>query len=237
MDYSNYSLIKLIFFLILFNYSAEAICVPRNSKPSNTQVPSSSHTQVLTTIAEPPSETTFSTARPPTNSPRESPRINLINQAMKPEVFSAALDPSVKKICDSTDYSDVCLASLSTFLIPGKTDPVSVLESAIKAATEHAKQAMSQAMKLASAPNLPTRKANALSDCQYMFSDALDNLQSAMEALPSRDLATVNSMLSAVITDSQTCEDGFSGVSPLADFDATLRMMGSNCLAIASLIQ
>lgn len=239
MEY-NYSLIKLIFFLILFNYSAEAICVPRNSpitELSNTQEPSPPQAEVTpaatTPIADPPSETTSSQARPPTN---DSPRSNVINQPLKPDV-SVSLDPSIKKICDSTDYSDICLTSLSPFLIPGKTDPVSVLESAIKATTQHAKQAMSHATKLASAPNLPTRKSNALSDCQYMFSDALDNLQSAMEALPSRDFGTVNSMLSAVITDSETCEDGFSGTSPLADFDATLRMMGSNCLAISSLIK
>lgn len=250
MGYSNYSLIQLIifFFLFLFHYySAEALCVARNftylePSSSNAQdVPSPPQTQqelsANTPTADPPSKTPSSSPTLPTDAPKDSPRsLSLINQPMKAEV-SASVDTSVKKICASTDYVDVCLSSLAPYLVPGKTDPVSVLESAIKATTEHAKQSMAEATKQAKAPNLPTRKANALSDCQYMFSDALDNLQSATEALPSRDMDTVKTMLSAVITDSETCEDDFTGVSPLADFDAKLRMLGSNCLAIASLIK
>ncbi|KAH7513468.1 hypothetical protein FEM48_Zijuj12G0203100 [Ziziphus jujuba var. spinosa] len=161
--------------------------------------------------------------------------INLFNQPT-PKTEPTTVDPAVKKICDSTDYPTLCLASLTPFLIVGKTDPVSILELAIKASTQQAKLALEAATKLASAPNLPPRKASGLSDCQYMFNDALDNLESAMDAIPSKDYGTVNSMLSAVITDSETCEDGFTGQSPLAEFDDKLRMMGSNCLAISSLI-
>lgn len=78
----------------------------------------------------------------------------------------------------------------------------------------------------------------AIMDCKDMYSDALDGLQSAMDAIPNKDVGTINSMLSGVISDAVACDDGFEGQkSPFGDYNDKLRKMGSNCLAIASLIK
>ncbi|KAL5541960.1 hypothetical protein UlMin_009670 [Ulmus minor] len=144
-------------------------------------------------------------------------------------------DPALKKLCANTDYPSLCLSSLSQFL-KGKLNPYSALESSIKASTVQAKTAMAAATKLAKNPKTSKYAIAALKDCQDNYSDALDNLQAAMDALPSKDIGTANTMLSAVITDSETCEDSFEGDSLMVDYNDKLRKMTSNCLAIASLI-
>ena len=118
-----------------------------------------------------------------------------------------------------------------------KTDAVSALNVAIKATTQHAKLAIAAASKLAAAPGASAGAVAALGDCKESYNDALDNLQSAMDALESKDIGTVNSMVSAVVTNSESCEDAFEGDSLLSDYDDKLRKMASNVLAIASLIK
>jgi len=55
---------------------------------------------------------------------------------------------------------------------------------------------------------------------------------------PARDIGTINTMLSAALTDFVTCEDEFSGeTSELSPYDDKGTKMASNCLAIASLIK
>ncbi|KAL6190873.1 hypothetical protein ACLB2K_037267 [Fragaria x ananassa] len=78
----------------------------------------------------------------------------------------------------------------------------------------------------------------AIMDCKDMYSDVLDGLQTATDAIAKKDMSTVKSMLTGVISDAVTCEDSFAGqISPLSDFDDKLRNMGNNCLAVASLIK
>ncbi|PON93202.1 Pectinesterase inhibitor domain containing protein [Trema orientale] len=144
-------------------------------------------------------------------------------------------NPGLKKLCDSTDYPSLCVSSLTPFMSK-KVDAVSLLLPAIKAATQHAKLSLAAASKLAAAPGASEGLVAALGSCKESYNDALVNLQSAAEAAASGDVGTVNSMVSAVVTDSENCEDAFEEESPLFDYDDKLRKMASNCLAIASLV-
>jgi len=78
------------------------------------------------------------------------------------------------------------------------------------------------------------------SDCQELYDDAVVNLEDAVNAVKSSDIATVNTNLSAAMTDYSTCNDGFeeSGEpNPLAYVADKLTKMVSNCLAISTLIK
>lgn len=120
-----------------------------------------------------------------------------------------------------------------------KPEPFSLLGPAIKATSAHAKVALSAATRLAVAPGASEDLVAALGTCTDSYNDALENLGVAMGALATKDIGTVNSMVSAVVTASEDCEDSFQfeGESPMFDYDDKLRKLASNCLAIASLIK
>ncbi|KAJ7980386.1 pectinesterase inhibitor-like [Quillaja saponaria] len=165
------------------------------------------------------------------------PTMTQLNSAPTP----TTTNPDLKKICDTTDYPDICLNTISP-LVPGKTDALSVLHVAIKAAVEHVKLAQTAATKLSTltttADTRSSSSASGIKECKDTYNDALDNFQSAMDAIQRHDIGTINTMLSAAVTDFSQCEDAFQGLnSPLLDIDDKLHKMTSNCLAIASLMK
>ncbi|XP_058212647.1 pectinesterase inhibitor 10 [Rhododendron vialii] len=178
-----------------------------------------------------------STVEAPTPSP--VPSQNYIsfppssNPPSQPASGPASSNHALESICKSTDYPDLCISTISPFL-DGPTDPETVVGIAIKGATEHTKIAVSLAAKLALAPS---PLASVYGDCKDSYDDALENFESAMNALAVGDVGTMNSMLSAAITDFSDCDDGLLGKSSsLLDVNSALSQMTSNCLAIVSLI-
>ncbi|KAG7624298.1 putative pectinesterase [Arabidopsis thaliana] len=139
------------------------------------------------------------------------------------------LSPEIKTICGKTDNPPLCESSVSPLLTPQlKPDTSSVLILAIQASITATKAAMAT-----------VEKVDA-SDCQELYDDAVVNLEEAVNAVKSSDIATVNTNLSAAMTDYSTCNDGFeeSGEpNPLADVADKLTKMVSNCLAISTLIK
>ncbi|KAF7151272.1 hypothetical protein RHSIM_Rhsim02G0004500 [Rhododendron simsii] len=228
-------LIFSIFFLITFN-SANAICVPINgTKPTTSPSPSPYASPISQPVAAPESV------------PFHLPALNqkpkllfpIFPSLMEAVPQSLHTDPSLKKICAATDFPEVCISSIAP-LLNGKTDPISVVELAIKAATEHTQVAVATATKIATSPGIAPDIASTISDCKDSYDDALDNFQKALDALSSRDVGTMNSMLSAAITDFSDNDDFLAGKasSPvLLEFNAKLSKMTSNCLAIVSLIK
>ncbi|KAH6831858.1 hypothetical protein C2S53_008351 [Perilla frutescens var. hirtella] len=148
---------------------------------------------------------------------------------------SADVDPQLKKICDSTDYSSLCLATVSPYL-DGKTDITSVLDVAIQAGSQFSKYGQATAQKLAGNPGNPPELASILNDCKENFESAVENFGKASDALPEHDKGTVNTMLSAVITYAGDCHDSITQDSPLYSISDRLMNMASNCLAISSLM-
>ncbi|CAA3012114.1 pectinesterase 3 [Olea europaea subsp. europaea] len=149
------------------------------------------------------------------------------------------IDPRVKKICESTDHPSLCLGTVAP-LLDGKFDSFSILKVSIKACSELTKIALSMAKKFSNMPGVPPQVASIVRDCNDSYDEAMSNFEKALNALPERDMGTVNVMLSAVITDIGDCEDAlFSTGSnfPISDYAEKLTNMTSNCLAIASLMQ
>ncbi|KAL6970234.1 hypothetical protein U1Q18_029936 [Sarracenia purpurea var. burkii] len=252
------------FFSVMFMafHSAQAVCVPRNStysaaspipKPESSPgsgtvstysnafpIPESSQGPVEVPpsvlppppASNPPPQNSFLSASELQSKPAFAGLPALLNRFPKPN----PTHPILEKICKSTDYPADCEEAIAPQL-GDKTDLLSVVELAIKAAIEHTKLAISTAGIVAATPGTPPKMMSILSDIKDSYSDALDNFQQAMDALPARDVGTMNSMLSAAITDFSDCDDNLFGfVSPLLDFNAKLTKMTSNCLAIVALI-
>lgn len=113
-----------------------------------------------------------------------------------------------------------------------------MLEMAIRATSSQIRLTVAAADKLvhAHANNLPAA-VSRLGHCKDSYRDALDNLQNAMDAIPDRDFGTINSMLSAAVTDFSDCDDAFLGMAQYSNYDGHLTKMVSNCVAIASLVK
>ncbi|KAG7630312.1 Pectinesterase inhibitor domain [Arabidopsis suecica] len=171
-------------------------------------------------VASPEAPAESSSAAPSGIKVSSSPR-SVLNPSL--------LSPEIKTICGKTDNPPLCESSVSPLLTPQlKPDTSSVLILAIQASLTATKAAMAT-----------VEKAGA-SDCQELYDDAVVNLEDAVNAVKSRDIATVNTNLSAAMTDYSTCNDGFEEAgepNPLADVADKLTKMVSNCLAISTLIK
>lgn len=159
--------------------------------------------------------------------------INNLRSAI-PQPGGGQDNPGLKKICDATDYPDVCLSTLGPIAGPA-SDASSVLGVAIKAGSDFAKTAINTAQNLATKPGTPPDEASSIKDCKDSYDDVSYNFQNAADALPKKDIGTMNTMLSASLTNVEDCEDALQGrVSPLTNISDTLRKMASNCLAIVA---
>ncbi|KAK7332696.1 hypothetical protein VNO80_29451 [Phaseolus coccineus] len=142
---------------------------------------------------------------------------------------------SVKKICSQTDYPDDCLSTVVPFL-GKKFDVMNVLEAAIKACSLQANftsYVVGKHMK--SSPEM----ASALTGCKDQYSNAIQSLHHAMEALSSNKIGTVTIMLSSVVADVSACESSFQDLKvalPKGHSDGMVDITASNCLSIASMI-
>ncbi|KAH7842750.1 hypothetical protein Vadar_008737 [Vaccinium darrowii] len=220
---------QILLFLSLLFISTTAVSVP-TAAPSPTPFPSP---ELSTPESPTPSPDT------PTPSPVLSPNYISFppssNLPSQPPSASGPVstNPALEKICESTDYPEVCISTISP-LLTGPTDLKTVVGIAIKAAADHTKLAVSLATKLAA---MSSPLASTYGDCKDSYDDAVENFESAKDALATGDVGTMNSMLSAAITDFGDCDDGLLGQSsPLLDVDLALIHMTSNCLAIVSLI-
>lgn len=158
--------------------------------------------------------------------------------ALATKLHSVIANPEVKKICDSTDYPALCLTTVLP-LVSGKVTVESVLEVAVKASNDFAKNALSLVKEVAAKPGASSKLLATLKDCQDGYDTAVDNFEKTMGAFSNHDIGTMRSMLSAVITYVGDCEDEFAEMqenSPLSAYAKQLTNMTSNCLAIASLM-
>lgn len=88
---------------------------------------------------------------------------------------------------------------------------------------------------------IPSVSKDSLRICKEQYGFAMDSLMKAKLALEKHDLGSLNSELSAVTTYASTCDDTFAEspgeTSPLADDDAEVSHLGSNCLAITDQVK
>ncbi|VFQ61033.1 unnamed protein product [Cuscuta campestris] len=140
---------------------------------------------------------------------------------------------SLKKICEATEDAKLCVSTISPLLKRrgGAATVQAVLEAGINASYELAKVGSAMAKKLAMGPT----GGSGVKDCQGSFDDALYNINQTIEALKSHDVGTMNSMLSAVVSDMSDCDSSLAGNgSPLTKLGDKLANVTSICLGIVS---
>ncbi|KAJ8620496.1 hypothetical protein MRB53_029025 [Persea americana] len=136
------------------------------------------------------------------------------------------------------EHPDVCLSPDSA--PTASANPSAELQSLIKVSTEKTKTAMELVKKKRAKPTLPPMVAANLKVCEDSYDDALDNLAKATKAMDAQDMPTLNVMLSAALTNYDTCEIGFvemPGISPMADEDETLSQLMKNSLEVYQLMK
>lgn len=87
--------------------------------------------------------------------------------------------------------------------------------------------------------------SRCLRDCEEEFSEAIENLQDSKEALANGDCDKVDTLVSAAMSDAETCEDGFKDLQQSEDNYSTSALtqrnrhfseLCSNALAITKLL-
>lgn len=216
--------IIFIFSTLLFLNSAHAVCVARNN---STSVPNPNAPPNLKPVVPASAPMPIDSCPAPDAAVLVDAVLTALPQATGNE------NPEITKVCEATDYPDVCLATLGRF--NGPSDIPSVLSIAIQAGLDFAKASFDNADRLSTQPGMPQDQAMSLNDCKDSYDDIVYNFQNAHDALPAKDVGTMNTMLSAAITNVGDCMDGFDGMySPVATFSDKLKKMASNCLAIIS---
>ncbi|KAK4737586.1 hypothetical protein R3W88_001283 [Solanum pinnatisectum] len=141
----------------------------------------------------------------------------------------------IKKICDNTDYPDLCTTTIAPFMRGGIINVQNVLQVAMKQSDAFAKLGFATFKRASESPVTPPRTKKLLKTCLDSWDTVLYNYEEALEALRIHDSGRMNSMLSAAITDISDCEDAFEGViTPMSGYSDRMTKMTSNCLAIGS---
>ena len=126
----------------------------------------------------------------------------------------------VRDACSVTRYRKLCIQSLAPFSSVAKTSPVVWARAGVSVTLHEAKTVAGYLTKLSRYNNQPRgRKYKAaLSDCVELFENAIDELHLSLGVLRKLSKGTfgtqigdLNTWLSAVLTDADTCMDGFEG--------------------------
>lgn len=120
----------------------------------------------------------------------------------------------------------------------GGSSPSSVLQAEIQAAVNHTQKAIAKAKELAKDRSQDKSVLKCLEQCLSDYDSAIDDFNSASEAVDNIDFDTLRTMASAVIYDLSDCDDAFAGVqgaeSPLGEVDDLIHKLVDNCLDIAN---
>ncbi|KAJ7973069.1 pectinesterase inhibitor-like [Quillaja saponaria] len=158
------------------------------------------------------------------------------------QVGVANVDPTLLKICGVTDDPALCANSILPTIKAGPVDPVNVLETEIEACTNETTKVVAYIDTIVNDPKYSSPMArDALDACKETYSDIRDSLKDAKKAVDGHDVGTLSTMLSAVITDIGTCDDGFVEMeipSPFELFDVRTKLdkLAGICLSMAKLV-
>ncbi|CAJ1940602.1 unnamed protein product [Sphenostylis stenocarpa] len=153
----------------------------------------------------------------------------------------------VTETCKHTLHFQVCISSLRSVPSSSKASDLKVLaEIALNLSTAYAADTLSYVHELQ--PNSSAANniyvSRCLRDCEEEFSEAIENLQDSKQALGNGDCDQVDTLVSAAMSDAQTCEDGFKDMknedsystSPLTERNRYFSELCSNALAITKLL-
>ncbi|XP_077226937.1 putative invertase inhibitor [Tasmannia lanceolata] len=145
----------------------------------------------------------------------------------------------IHETCKHTLYYDTCVASLQSSSESQTADLQGLASIALHAAADSAIETSNH---IALLLNNTTDSfiQQCLSDCSENYLDAIDQIEDSIAALDSKGYNDVNVWVTAAMSDSDTCEEGFKEQpgykSMLTDNSAEFYKLCSNALAITKLL-
>ncbi|KAL6323075.1 hypothetical protein AAG906_024645 [Vitis piasezkii] len=158
------------------------------------------------------------------------------------------LHPLIKNACTNTLYPSLCFTTLSSAPATSKNTTTlhHILEIAVNATVSSVMDSGSDIKALFTYQDLNSQEKNALNDCMEMTDHAIDDLHAFPPSIgdPHRLYTNLKTLLSAAMTNENTCIDGFTDLEE-ADSESQKGLKGhlqsvltpisgmiSNCLAI-----
>lgn len=156
----------------------------------------------------------------------------------------------VTETCKHTLHFQACVSSLRSVPSSNTTDLKGLAEIALNVSTTEAIKTLSYVHDLKSSDDGDTNNKNGMSsslnDCDEQYSEAIQNLKDSVEALANGDYNKVNALVSAAMTNAETCQNGFeemlgddndsTSTSTLTQNNRYFSELCSNVLAITKLI-
>ncbi|CAL0307909.1 unnamed protein product [Lupinus luteus] len=135
------------------------------------------------------------------------------NSVPQTELAPAA---SLKAVCDVTQYPNSCFAAISSLPNSNTTDPKLLFKLSLRVAIDELSKLSSFTPKLRDNAKSDQRLQKAIDVCGTVFEDALNQLNDSISSigdsgagkvLPSSEISDVETWLSAVMTNQETCID------------------------------
>lgn len=146
----------------------------------------------------------------------------------------------ISRICNHTIHFEVCNTSLHSVPESRTADVYNLTRIAINLTIAEGLKIGFNISYMLDARFLPSYGEKSLRDCAELYSDALESLRLASKDLALGSFFDVNLHVTAAMTESSTCEDGFEELegytSPLAHQNSYFFMLCSNVLAINALL-
>ncbi|KAL3744606.1 hypothetical protein ACJRO7_013816 [Eucalyptus globulus] len=177
--------------------------------------------------------------------------ITIVDFVLRASSAVSAVDDSspnrgdlVSAACSHTLYFNICVSSLRSDPRTDVTvDLAGLATIALDQSIAHGERTISvivDALRANGSSGADQSMLRCLSDCNEEYSDAVASLKESARAMKERDFDTVNSLVSAAMTDSGTCKDG---LKEMAIYDSSLSQRNkrffklcSNFLAISRLL-
>nr|GEZ71996.1 lisH domain-containing protein C1711.05-like [Tanacetum cinerariifolium] len=200
MEIHNTSILVSFFVVLLFRSIPVSLSEPANSKKTNQYATSS-------------------------NPPVLIPRLETWARAMQLS-FRSITEPPIRSQLPSHSSRMISIpyqetseieSELNTPFLDGNSN---VLEMTMRSIEWLIKLGSNQAQRLLNTLGNPKDEAKILKVCKDSYENAYSNLQEALEALSSKNIKRMNSLLNAVLSDVGDCRDEYSGKrSPLAIYE------------------
>ncbi|OIW04550.1 hypothetical protein TanjilG_13932 [Lupinus angustifolius] len=144
------------------------------------------------------------------------------NSVPQPELTPAA---SLKAVCDVTQFPNSCFSAISSLPNANTTDPKLLFKLSLHVAIDEVSKLSSFISKLRDNEKIDPLLQKAIDVCGTVFEDALDQLNDSISSignsgagrvLPSADISDVETWLSAVMTNQETCIDAVDELNSTA---------------------
>ena len=165
--------------------------------------------------------------------------------------YPAKTSNFVKSSCSSTTYPPLCIRTLSTYSSKIQNSPHQLALTALSISLDTAKSAKDFVSKLGKFKGLKKMEYKAVADCFDQMGESVDRLSDSVKELKNMakfkgqdflwHMSTVQTWVSAALTDDNTCLDGFAGKSLEGKIKNSIRarvvnvaQLTSNALALCN---